>query len=51
MGNNWIEDQCDKFIEQDRYLKNFANELQVVSFCFAKIRFGQQEECFSVHVC
>ncbi len=32
IGNNWVEQQCDKFIIQDRFLKNFANELPVVSF-------------------
>ncbi len=30
-GNNWVEQLCDKFIIQDRFLKNFANELPVVS--------------------
>jgi hypothetical protein len=30
LGNNWVEQQCDKFIIQDRFLKNFANELPVV---------------------
>jgi hypothetical protein len=29
-GNNWVEQLCDKFIIQDRFLKNFANELPVV---------------------
>jgi len=28
-GNNWIEQQCDRFVEADRWLKNFANELPV----------------------
>ena len=30
LGNNWVEQQCDKFVIQDRFLKNFANELPVV---------------------
>jgi hypothetical protein len=31
MGNNYVEAMCDKFIEEDRWLKNFAYELPVVS--------------------
>ena len=27
MGNNWIEQQCDIWISQDRLMKQFANEL------------------------
>ncbi len=30
-GNNWIEQQCDNWIKQDRLLKQFANELPMVS--------------------
>jgi hypothetical protein len=38
LGNNWVEQQCDKFIIQDRFLKNFANELPVVSSSVGKYR-------------
>ena len=30
-GPNWISDKCDKWTAQDRMLKNFANELPMVS--------------------
>ena len=30
MGRNYVESMCDKFIEEDRWLKNFAYELPVV---------------------
>jgi hypothetical protein len=30
-GNNWMQQQCDKWVAQDRLLKNFANELPMVS--------------------
>jgi len=36
LGNNWVEQQCDKFIIQDRFLKNFANELPVVSSSYSE---------------
>jgi hypothetical protein len=36
-GNNWVEQLCDKFIIQDRFLKNFANELPVVSQHYPRI--------------
>jgi hypothetical protein len=36
-GNNWVEQLCDKFIIQDRFLKNFANELPVVSQHYLRI--------------
>ena len=29
-GPNWVQDKCDKWIAQDRLLKNFANELPMV---------------------
>jgi len=29
MGSNYVEAMCDKFIEEDRWLKNFAYELPV----------------------
>jgi len=29
LGDNWVEQQCDQFIQEDRWLKNFANELPV----------------------
>ena len=31
-GPNWVQDKCDKWIAQDRLLKNFANELPMVRF-------------------
>ena len=30
LGSNWVEQQCDNFIKEDRWLKNFAAELPVV---------------------
>ena len=33
-GPNWIEQKCDKWIAQDRLLKNFANELPMVDMIF-----------------
>ena len=31
MGSNYVEAMCDKFVEDDRMWKNFANELPTVS--------------------
>jgi hypothetical protein len=47
LGNNWVEQQCDKFIIQDRFLKNFANELPVVSSSVVKYR-TLIPRCFTV---
>jgi hypothetical protein len=30
-GNNWVEQKCDNWIARDRLLKNFANELPMVT--------------------
>ena len=30
LGPNWVQQKCDKWIAQDRLLKNFANELPMV---------------------
>ena len=34
MGSSYVEAMCDKFIEEDRMWKNFANELPTVCCCF-----------------
>ena len=36
LGPNWVQQKCDKWIAQDRLLKNFANELPMVIYQFSK---------------
>ena len=33
LGNNWVQQQCDRWVQGDRLLKNFANELNMVNGC------------------
>ena len=44
MGSSYVEAMCDKFVEEDRMWKNFANELPTVS------NMSIVNECRDIHV-
>ena len=47
MGSNYVEAMCDKFVEDDRMWKNFANELPTVSIN-ARLSFNLIESLVSL---
>ena len=42
MGSNYVEAMCDKFVEEDRWLKNFAYELPTVMKVLTELKIHQE---------
>ena len=42
MGSNYVEAMCDKFVEEDRWLKNFAYELPTVMMVLSGLKIHQE---------